>query len=335
MMFDENQLVEIKWSNKNKKYYESKGYNFTNYGDSFYVKAKDLTNGAKSNVKVICDFCGEPYYPTYVNFNRRQDKSVDSCNKCRVHKQWLKTKDVRTKEKFDIIKQICIDNDYELITNESEFVGAFTPIKYICKKHGIQEQSLDNMICGHRCYFCSYEQRGLNYRHSIEYVKSVIESYNNNKLLNPEDYINALEKNLKILCGSCGNVYITSFDAYTAKGKQKIKCFSCSCKESKGECRIREFLNANNIIFEQEKTFDDCKDVKRLPFDFYLPEYNLIIEFDGQHHFHEIGFGNYESTKKHDKIKNEYCELHNINLLRIPYWEGNNIEEIIKKRLNL
>lgn len=334
-MFDENQLVEIKWANKTRKHYESKGYSFTKYGDLFYIKAKDLTNGAKINVEVICDFCSKKYYPSYVNFNRREDKSIDACNDCRVHKQWSKTKDKRAKEKFDIIKQICIDNDYVLITDESEFIDAFTPIKYICKKHGIQEQVLDSMVYGHRCYFCSYEKRGLNCRHSIEYVKSVIESYNNNKLLNPEDYVNATEKNLVILCGSCGRTYTTSFDAYTAKDKQKIKCISCSYKESKGECCIREFLDANNILFEQEKTFDDCKDIKCLPFDFYLPEYNLIIEFDGQHHFYEVGFGNHELTKKHDNIKNEYCKLHDISLLRIPYWKGNNIEEILTKQLNL
>ena len=90
-----------------------------------------------------------------------------------------------------------------------EFVDVFTPIKYICKKHGIQEQVLDSMIYGHRCYFCSYEKRGLNCRHSIEYVKSIIESYNGNMLLNPDDYIGSNIRNLEIQCGLCGKKYIT------------------------------------------------------------------------------------------------------------------------------
>lgn len=334
-MFDENQLVEVKWSNKTKRHFESKGYVFTNYGDHFYVKAKDLMHSSKEKVKVVCDFCEEPYYVSYADFNKRSNKNIDSCNNCRVRKQWLTSKNKRAKEKFDFIRKICKEKDYELITEESEFVDAFTTIRYICKKHGIQEQSLDNMIHGHGCWHCAVEERALNCKHSIEHVKLTIESFNNNKLLNPEDYVSAQENNLVILCGSCGKTYMTSFDAYTAKGKQKIRCNSCSCKESNGERRIREFLDINNILFEQEKTFEDCVDKKRLPFDFYLPEYNLIIEFDGQHHFYEVGFGNYESTKRHDEIKNEYCKLHNIDILRIPYWEGRNINDIISKQLNL
>lgn len=332
-MFDENQLVEIKWSNKTRKFYESKGYIFTNYGDLFLVKAKDLTPNAKTKVEVVCDFCGKLYHPVYMNFNKRTDKSVDSCNECKVHKQWAKTRNNRAREKFDILRKICIDNDYELITNESEFVDIFTPIRYICKKHGIQEQTLDNMIHGHKCYFCSYEERGLNCRHSIEYIKNTIEGYNNNILLNPNDYIGSNVRNLEIKCGSCGEKYITSFSDYI--NNMQIRCKSCAQSESVGEMRIRVFLENNKIYFIREKTFKDCVDKKRLPFDFYLPKYNLIIEFDGQHHFYETGFGNYELTKKHDEIKNKYCKENHINLLRIPYFDGNKIEEILKKELNL
>lgn len=48
-----------------------------------------------------------------------------------------------------------------------------------------------------------------------------------------------------------------------------------------------------------------------------------------------VGFANYEMTKIHDEIKNKYCKLHNIDLLRIPYWEGHNIGKIISNKLNL
>lgn len=61
----------------------------------------------------------------------------------------------------------------------------------------------------------------------------------------------------------------------------------------------------------------------------------IIIEFDGQHHFDEIYFNNHNSTKLHDAIKNQYCKSHNIGILRIPYWNGNNIENIIAEKLNL
>ena len=75
-----------------------------------------------------------------------------------------------------------------------------------------------------------------------------------------------------------------------------------------------------------------------LPFDFYLPQYNLIIEYDGEQHFKPISvFGGEDAfwtTVTHDAIKNQYCEDNDIDLLRIPYWEFDNIEKLIKDKLN-
>lgn len=333
-MFDENQLVEVMWSNKTKKWFESKGYLFTAYGDKFFVKAKDLSEGSGKRVKVVCDYCGKEYTMTYCDYNSREDKIIDACNgKCRALKQYDSSRNKRAKYQFDKVREVCDMYNYELLTKEEDFTTTHMDIRFICKKHGVQKMMLDNFIRGHKCYFCSYEERANNLMHSSEYVKSIIESYNDNKLLNPKDYSGSNVHNLKIECGSCGNIYITSFSDYISN--MQIRCKSCANKESVAERRIREFLTCNKINFEQEKIFDNCRDIRRLPFDFYLPKYNLIIEFDGQHHFYETGRGNYESTKKHDEIKNQYCKNNNIDLLRIPYWDGNDLEKIIAKQLNL
>lgn len=331
-MFDENQLVEMRWVNKTRKYYESKGYEFTNYGDVFFVKAKDLQSGSGARVKVVCDFCGAEINVSFVNYNKRTNKTVDACKKCRVQKQWDGSKNNRAKEKFDLLRKFCKEKNYELITDESEYDGARTTIKYICRKHGVQTQSLEAMLYGHGCIDCSYEERGINCRHTYDYVESVVNGINSNVLLNPKEYVGASVKNLRIKCGECGNEYITDFDSYT---HGQTRCKHCSKSESVGEFRIRKFLEENNIYFEQEKTFENCKDKKKLPFDFYLPDCNLIIEFDGQVHYEDMEFGNHDITTKHDKMKNDYCKSHNIDLLRIPYWEGNNIEEILKDKLCL
>lgn len=70
-----------------------------------------------------------------------------------------------------------------------------------------------------------------------------------------------------------------------------------------------------------------------LPFDFYIPEQNILIEYDGQHHFEPIkGWGGEEKfklTQENDQIKNKYCEEKNIKLLRIPYTDSK--EDIINK----
>lgn len=111
------------------------------------------------------------------------------------------------------------------------------------------------------------------------------------------------------------------------------------CKRSKGEIKIYAFLKNNSINHKEQKRFSKCRNKKPLPFDFYLPDYNLCIEYDGEQHFNSIEyFGGKELLKlmnNHDKIKTKFCEENNITLLRIPYWELKNIDSILKNSLNL
>ena len=77
-----------------------------------------------------------------------------------------------------------------------------------------------------------------------------------------------------------------------------------------------------------------------MPFDFYLSDYNMCIEYDGEHHYKPTRFGGmskekakdrFEFQQQKDKIKNRYCQENKIKLLRIPYWEFDNIEEILNE----
>ena len=130
-------------------------------------------------------------------------------------------------------------------------------------------------------------------------------------------------------CNLCGNK-----EVYASISNLK-KQESCGClHESKGNNKIKEILTKNNILFIQEKRFNDLrfKDTNYLArFDFYLPDYNTIIEYDGRQHFIQ-GNGVFDNEKKfvktqeHDNIKNEYCKQNNIILIRIPYTHFNDIE---------
>lgn len=108
---------------------------------------------------------------------------------------------------------------------------------------------------------------------------------------------------------------------------------SCGCKTlSKGAKIIADLLNDNNIIFECEKTFDECRfpDTDALAkFDFYVNNLYLI-EFDGSQHFNcnSNGWNTKEhliKTQEHDRIKNEWCKNNNITLIRIPYTHLNDL----------
>lgn len=91
-------------------------------------------------------------------------------------------------------------------------------------------------------------------------------------------------------------------------------------------------MEYNNVKYIKQQRFKGCKDKNPLPFDFYLPELNICIEFDGIQHFEIIekwgGGDGLKDRQMKDKIKNKYCKNNNIILLRIKYNE--NIEEKLK-----
>ncbi len=107
------------------------------------------------------------------------------------------------------------------------------------------------------------------------------------------------------------------------------------CHQSKGEREIAKWLNAHNISYHTQHKFVDCKNIKELPFDFYLYDYNACIEFQGKQHYESIPFFNgeegFKKRVKNDNIKKKYCEDNNIPLLCIPYNESieNNLNNFL------
>lgn len=102
---------------------------------------------------------------------------------------------------------------------------------------------------------------------------------------------------------------------------------SCGCQvQSFGESYIQLLLEDIKAKFIPQYTFNDCKHINTLHFDFAIfYNDNLIglVEYDGKQHFEPIEFfggqKSFEQTKIRDEIKSTYCETHNIPLLRIPY----------------
>lgn len=87
---------------------------------------------------------------------------------------------------------------------------------------------------------------------------------------------------------------------------------------SKGNVKIADILDQANIFYEIQKKFSTCKDIKELPFDFFVNN-EYLIEYDGQQHFKKDSIFGYEYTHKHDLLKSQWCKRNNIPLIRIPY----------------
>ncbi len=109
------------------------------------------------------------------------------------------------------------------------------------------------------------------------------------------------------------------------------------CAKSEPEKRTREWLDENNYKYEQEAIFNECRNIKPLPFDFKIYKNKnkfILIEIDGVFHYKPIyGHKRLNKVKENDKIKNKFCFHNNIPLIRIPYWEFDNIEKILEKEL--
>lgn len=208
------------------------------------------------------------------------------------------------------------------------YVNLTTSIKYYCKKHNqYSKNTLQNLLKGEGCCYCGREKLSvLNMLSKEEYQQRV-------SLKNPN--VTVLEYNgshssvAKFKCNLCSHIWESSASYMSSDGKL---CPNCQKMHYKGEKRVSDVLNVYNIEYIEQYRFEDCKDKRPLPFDFFLPKYNICIEYDGKQHFEQReGWTDLKHIQYHDNIKTRYCEENNIKLIRIPYWDFNNIESIIKE----
>ena len=110
---------------------------------------------------------------------------------------------------------------------------------------------------------------------------------------------------------------------------------SCGCIQSKGEEKVGKILSELNIKYKKQYKFSNCTNPstnKQLPFDFYLPEYNCCIEYDGEQHFGQNFRGWFtkdvqKEIQHRDSIKNNFCQENKIKLIRIPYYDLDKIDK--------
>ena len=123
-------------------------------------------------------------------------------------------------------------------------------------------------------------------------------------------------KPVQIRCLRHGNFWISPTDHLKGKG-----CYDCS--ESKGERRVRCYLESKGIEFSQEHIFEDLMDKKHLRYDFFIPKKKILVEYHGKQHFEAVDhFGGekaLQETQRRDKIKKDYAKENGYHLVEIPY----------------
>lgn len=172
------------------------------------------------------------------------------------------------------------------------------------------------------CPYCSNK-----FNNNINTIKKLAEDRNGKCL--SEVYKNNKSK-LLWQCGKCENIWEARLD------RVKSGTWCPRCRDSRGEKTISCILNDKKINYKKEYIF---KDLKNRRFDFYLPDYNTIIEFDGIQHFqiyrkYTPDIEALKKLQKRDLEKTLYCIKNNIKILRIDYININNIENMIVNSIN-
>jgi len=306
-----------------------KTYSFEDFNAkvSKYNKSKLIEVTRENNKPIfnlICCECGETYSMDSNTFYKSSTKTCQPCS-------------VKIRSKNRVLSNEYVINYLESfgLTLLSEFYTTSKKIKVKCKC-GKSFKSKFNTIKNSKykvCKECSIkleaDKRTLSNEEFLERFKK----------LNSDEYdiLNSYSKNINYIQVKhkiCGGVY--NIKPKTLLNKATICPY---CNMSKGEDKISYFLKQNNIKFITQFRFDDCRNKNPLPFDFYLPDYNILLEYDGEYHYHikpNKTIQRYMALRKNDMIKNKFCrEKEGLKLVRIPYWEYKSINKILKYLLKI
>ncbi len=236
-----------------------------------------------------------------------------------------------------------INNKPFILCENNTYKGSDKKLFFKCMKESCSEifdmswKHVYGESCG--CPFCRGYRVGKS--NNLSYLRPHLVSewdYKKNKY-NPEDYTVGSGEMVSWICSKCGYKW-ESIISNRSKGSGCPKC-----NQPRGEKRILSWLiqnkdkliNLDIINSQQQKTFLNCKNKQMLPFDFGLEKNNgqwILIEFHGEQHYHTVDFfggeEKFKTQKKNDKIKEKYCKDNNIQLLIIPYWNFDKIEEILE-----
>lgn len=341
--------------NNKHKYYKELGYEIpTNERSKGKYKAKRETKilidvdhlPKSSNIQLtkICDDCGEgiknvPYFA--IQKQRNNNNGKDICKSCSIRNRGIAKAETNSLATYfkDMVKEwiICLETGCDNYTPDMVNVKSNYRVLWKCSKTGCNHQweaIVSDRTSGSGCPACWGRTVSDNNRLSLFFPELNNEwNHLKNRNMTPNDFTYSSHKRVWWIC-KYNHEWKTPVYSRTIT---KSNCPICS--ESKGEKRIREWLENNEIKFIPQKTYFELNGLggKPLSYDFYLTAHNVLIEYQGE--FHD-GSGNSDFTKinlhtqqEHDRRKRKYSDQNNINLLEIWYWDFNNIEKILSNNI--
>ena len=263
--------------------------------------------------------CGENFETNWHEFNNKKFPKRQ-CNKCGRKK-------VNDKNKItcEHIKEYLKNNNYPCELISVEYIDCDSKLEFKCEcgNHFFASWSNIKHMSG-LCKKCAMSQ--VSHEDYTERISKYLDRF---ELISKYE---SSEKEVYFRCKKC-NATIHQKARHTYERGVYCPC----CDGTRGEQYISDCLLTKKINFITQYKFDDCKNINPLPFDFYLPDYNICIEFQGKQHYEPVEyFGGEERYKEQiirDNIKKQYCKDNNIILLEISYKDFNNIDDILNDTL--
>ena len=191
----------------------------------------------------------------------------------------------------------------------------------ICKKHGEFISTPNQLMTNHGCTKCGLERISESQRIEYdEFLEMKIETWGDTYEIKEEDY--SSYQSFKVYCKTHDLYWITNGSNFL-KGHG---CRRCGSTISRGESKITEILLERNVQFIEQYKFLGMENKRGLRCDFYLPEFNIVIEFNGRQHYESIeffgGMEGFKLTQHRDGLKQKYCQDNDINFEIIRYDES-------------
>ena len=252
---------------------------------------------------------------------------------------------IREKTRQEIIDW-CKEHDIEFVNIRSFRQNGKSRIKVTikCRECGSRSDILKENLISQKfpglCTSCAHKKSQEYRRLEIESIIEKFESVGY-KVLTPKNKIKPVGKNQtynksKVMIeNKFGQTFVVDYNNFSNKlqyYKQLNSEYGYSAvgkrQKSRYEQLVANFLEEQNIPYKREFKFTDCKKKRLLPFDFclwYDLSSRVLIEVDGELHYKQSPY--LEEIQSNDEYKTRYCKYKNIPLLRIPYWEFNEVED--------
>ena len=311
-------------------FYRKLSVKFTNNHDEFVERLHDSSpnieilstyHKAQEHVKCRCSICNCEWSATPNHL-----LSGRGCPDC------AKTNRVRTQTKTHMNFIDEIRDMFPEIDVISNYVSSHIKVKCRCNKCLNEwEVTPANLLNSSGCPKCTRKNSAEKLTKS--HAKFIMEAADVNKNVEILSEYKGRKEQVECKCKNCGNVWHKSAEAI-------LRGTGCPfCSMSKGEQIISDYLSERNIEYVYEQKFDGLVGLGNgnLSYDFYLPEYNLLIEYQGQFHDGSTT-GSCDpillaKQQEHDRRKKEYAKEHDIELLEIWHYDYDNIKSILYKKL--